>query len=168
MPRSKSVLFLAGAIGACASAPIRTGPIIDHFSQAACVPAGRVENVYPPGWLITWFRPVATRASWEPKGPRAILPLNIHLTPPGALSRTSVRRVTQLKCDLIPTHVGSMSRPTEARCSLTAHRCGCSNMICFDARKYRARRSNRKSYRRPAHGRWRRLNKPLKRLTAKR
>ncbi len=51
MARSLSVLCLAGVIGACASAPIRSGPVIDHFSQAACVPAGRVENVYPPGWL---------------------------------------------------------------------------------------------------------------------
>jgi hypothetical protein len=30
---------------------MRSGPLIDHFSRAACVPAGRVENVYPPGWL---------------------------------------------------------------------------------------------------------------------
>jgi len=60
MPRSISVLCLVGVIGACASAPIRSGPIIEHFSQAACVPAGRVENVYPPGWLA-WDYEVQTR-----------------------------------------------------------------------------------------------------------
>jgi hypothetical protein len=51
MSRSISILGLAAAIAACASAPMRSGPLIDHFSRAACVPAGRVENVYPPGWL---------------------------------------------------------------------------------------------------------------------
>ena len=60
MPRFICVLSLAGVIGACASAPIRSGPIIDHFSKAACVPAGRVENVYPPGWLA-WDYVVQTR-----------------------------------------------------------------------------------------------------------
>jgi len=60
MPRPISILGLAAAIGACASAPMRSGPLIDHYSRAACVPAGRVENVYPPGWLA-WDYVVQTR-----------------------------------------------------------------------------------------------------------
>lgn len=51
MRRSISVLALAGVVGSCASVPMKSGPLIDHFSRAACVPTGRVENVYPPGWL---------------------------------------------------------------------------------------------------------------------
>jgi hypothetical protein len=51
MARSISVVGLATVVAACASAPMRSGPLIDHFPRAACVPAGRVENVYPPGWL---------------------------------------------------------------------------------------------------------------------
>jgi hypothetical protein len=39
---------------------MRSGPLIDHFSRAACVPAGRVENVYPSGWLA-WDYVVQTR-----------------------------------------------------------------------------------------------------------
>jgi len=51
MLRSTAVLWLAGVLCGCAAVPIRSGPLIDHFSRAACVPAGRAENVYPPGWL---------------------------------------------------------------------------------------------------------------------
>jgi hypothetical protein len=39
---------------------MRSGPLIDRFSRAACVPAGRVENVHPPGWLA-WDYVVQTR-----------------------------------------------------------------------------------------------------------
>jgi hypothetical protein len=60
MPRSISIFWLAGVIGACSSVPMRSGPLIDHFSRAACVPAGRVKNVYPPGWLA-WDYVVQTR-----------------------------------------------------------------------------------------------------------
>lgn len=59
MRRSIPVLWLAGTIG-CAAAPMRSGPLIDQFSRTACVPAGRVENVYPPGWLA-WDHVVQTR-----------------------------------------------------------------------------------------------------------
>lgn len=51
MPRSIFVLWLAGTIEACASAPMRSGALIDHFARAACVPAGRVKNVHPPIFL---------------------------------------------------------------------------------------------------------------------
>lgn len=54
------MLGLAAVMVACASAPMRSGPLIDHFSRAACVPAGRVKNVYPPGWLA-WDYVVQTR-----------------------------------------------------------------------------------------------------------
>jgi hypothetical protein len=60
MRRSIFILGLTTAIAACASAPMRSGPLIDHFSQAACVPAGHVKNVYPPGWLA-WDYVVQTR-----------------------------------------------------------------------------------------------------------
>jgi hypothetical protein len=39
MLRSTCILGLAGLIGACASVPMRSGPLIDYFSVAACVPA---------------------------------------------------------------------------------------------------------------------------------
>jgi hypothetical protein len=39
---------------------MRSGPLIDHFSRAVCVPAGRVKNVYPPIFLA-WDYVVQTR-----------------------------------------------------------------------------------------------------------
>jgi hypothetical protein len=60
MPRSIFTLGLAAVTAACAAAPMNSGPLIDRFSRAACVPAGRVKNVYPAGWLA-WDYVVETR-----------------------------------------------------------------------------------------------------------
>jgi hypothetical protein len=60
MPRSISILGVTVLAAACASAPMRSGPLIDRFSRASCVPAGRVKNVYPPTFLA-WDYAVQTR-----------------------------------------------------------------------------------------------------------
>lgn len=57
MLRSTCILGLAAVIAACASAPIKSGPLIDHFSRAACVPARPPDR----NGLLAWDHLLQTR-----------------------------------------------------------------------------------------------------------
>ena len=67
MPRLKTLLVLAGAIAGCASAPMKSGALIDQFSRAACVPARRAE----PNALREWDYLVQPRCNARIVGAQA-------------------------------------------------------------------------------------------------
>ena len=46
--RASMMIFLVAAVGAECARPVRTGPLIQRYSAAACVPVQRYFDVTPP------------------------------------------------------------------------------------------------------------------------
>jgi hypothetical protein len=108
MTRALTTVGLSAMFAACASVPVRSGPLIDDFSRSPCIRPGRVENVYPPGWLA-WDYVLQTRCHARVVGAQ------------GSTGSISVEYLPDTTRHLV-AGFGEKSNPVEVRVDPTACR----------------------------------------------
>lgn len=105
MLRSTSIILLAGLAGACATVALKSGPLVDGYSRAACVPAKAADRY----GLLAWDYSEQTRC-------------HVHIV---AVQRSSGSVVVEYPSDgdrRQVMHTGEKSNPAELRLDPSACR----------------------------------------------